>query len=242
MPERLPNQITTVSAQEMFTALGCAWLEGLSERPTGEQLCLLVAQSAFETGWWKYMHNFNIGNVKSVEGDGRDFTYFRCWELFDASQEFAFKANKTFGHLVEKDEGYGVDAKNRVKIWFGPDHPACRFRAYKTLELGCVDHLNKLIGRFSDSIPERDAWGAVKNADPVAFAHALKLKGYYTGDEATYTRQVKDIFTMLLKKEFDMEQIPYFTEKQREEFSNWRQIGILQHLNTTSSGEEEGEA
>lgn len=229
-PKRLPNVLTTVTQEQMLQALGQAWVQLRHEAPTQGQLCLLTAQSAFETGWWKFMHCFNIGNVKSREGDGCDFTYFACWEMYSPSQ--ATSAMMGQGDLVSIEGNQNAEGK--VKVWFKPDHPVCRFRAYETLELAATDFLSKLMRRFSDAVPEKDAWGAAVAEDPVAFCHALKLKGYYTGSEEIYTRQVKSIFDLLMKKPFDIAtfavpEVPDAVPTE-EDLGNWREIGMLQHF------------
>ncbi len=70
------------------------------------------------------MHCWNIGNAKSREGDGYNWTNFRCWEVI----------------------------KDR-KTWFDPPHPQTRFRAFDTLEEGAVDYLKMLHERFFLSWP-----------------------------------------------------------------------------------------
>jgi hypothetical protein len=101
-PKRLPNVLTTVTQEEMVQALGKAWTRLRDDIPTQGRLCLLTAQSAFETGWWKFMHCFNIGNVKSRAGDGCDYTYFKCWEMLTPAQATASMQGQ--GDLVTIEE------------------------------------------------------------------------------------------------------------------------------------------
>lgn len=229
---RLPHALTSVTSEEMFQALGKAWVRLFEAPPTKESLCLLVGQSAFETGWWKYMHNFNIGNVKSRVGDGCDYTYFRCWEILSPIQAAIYAKDEA----VEVEEGLSLEGK--VKAWFAPDHPVCRFRAYESLDLAAVDFLNKLTDRFSDPVPEKNAWAAVLRGDAVSFCHALKLKGYYTGSEEIYTKRVKEIFELLCKKPFDV--LPFSTVEEPDltdkNVRDARHIGMLQHF-----GKEDGD-
>jgi hypothetical protein len=192
MPQELPAQKTLVTAAQMFDALHSAWVGFLRGEPKKESLCLLVAHWAFETGLGHGMWNFNIGNVKSREGDGRDYTFFACTENMDVN---------TANVLVEK---LGSQAQVQyvrgtvATVKFFPKHPACRFRAFASLDLAATDYIELLTERFSDENQEKDAWHWVVQGDPAAFSHALKLKGYYTGDEATYTRQVVSIFHSLM--------------------------------------------
>lgn len=68
--------------------------------------------------------------------------------------------------------------------WFDPPNPATSFRAFPTLAAGAVDYLALLHREFTS------AWAAVLAGDPATFVHELKLHGYFTGDEATYSRNV----------------------------------------------------
>jgi hypothetical protein len=117
MPEHLPHTITPVDPAELARALLTAWRDLFGQPPTRAAILTLMAQSAHETGHWRAVHNFNIGNVKSREGDGRDYTNFRCRER-----------------------------ENGADVWYDPPHPATRFRAFRTLREGVADHLAFLKG------------------------------------------------------------------------------------------------
>jgi flagellum-specific peptidoglycan hydrolase FlgJ len=134
-----------------------------------------MAQSALETGRWKHCHCWNLGNVKSSFGDGRDFTFFRCNEVL---------SGKT--------------------VWFDPPHPYTRFRAFRTLAEGAVDHLAFLRGLTRYKI----AWQWVMAGDPHAFVQALKAAGYFTADEAPYERSVASLFNEFSHLPFDVEPRP----------------------------------
>jgi hypothetical protein len=224
MAQHLPNVITTPTQEEMFNELGAAYVQCMGTVPTKEKVCLLMAQSAFETGWWKYMHCYNIGNVKSVAGDGRDFTYFKCWELVPEYSVKTLQAHPKYGHLVSLES---VDGLGRAKIWLAPDHPGCRFRAYKNLKLGVFDHFMKLLDKYTDEDPKKDAWSFVVKCDPASFVHALKLKGYFTGDEATYVRQVTQIYHGLCAKKFDTSKFQVPSSQEEDEIRNWRVVATM---------------
>lgn len=161
MADQLPNIVTPVNPDELGRALVGAWRNLFGETPSRESILLLLAQSAHETARWVALRCYNIGNVKSVLDDGRDFTFFRCWEML-----------------------------NGKRVWFDPPHPFCRFRAFRTLEAGAVDHLAFLHGMKRYAL----AWEQVRRGDPVAFVHAIKAAGYFTDNEESYTRSVKNLF------------------------------------------------
>lgn len=64
-----------------------------------------------------------------------------------------------------------------------------KYRAYPTLDAGVEDYL-KLIsrGRYAE------AWKHVMDPDPVAYSKALKSAGYYTADEAAYTKAMQSLY------------------------------------------------
>ena len=64
----------------------------------------------------------------------------------------------------------------------------------------------------------------------MAFVRALKLKGYFTGDEAVYARQVSSIYKMLCQKNFDMTQFQVQTKNDEDEIRNWRIIATMKGL------------
>lgn len=158
-PRRLPPDKTVVTALQMYEAFCAAWREAFEVEAHRTSVLVLLAQWALETGRGASMRAFNVGNLKSREGDGYDYSYFACNEILHGKV-----------------------------VWFYPDDPGCRFRAYTTLEAGVADYLALLHTRFAK------AWPAVLAGSPDAFAHLLKVQGYYTADEAQYTRSVVSLF------------------------------------------------
>lgn len=142
--------ITPVSAQEVFQALQRAWIALFGAQPTREQLCVLLSQWALETGHGKKCHNYNLGNVKSSQKGG-EWCFFRCNEII----------------------------KKKV-VWFDPDHPACCFVSYRTLNSGAEAYLEKLHKRFAK------AWPSLLAGDPAQFTVALKEQGYFTANLEPY--------------------------------------------------------
>jgi hypothetical protein len=153
----IPNTITPITATELASALVAAWRSLFGHVPSRRSILVLLAQSAHETAEWRAVHCFNIGNVKSIEGDGYDYTYFRCRERID-----------------------GRD------VYLEPPHPATRFRAFRTLAEGTIDHLAFLKGRRRWA----RAWEAIERGSPAEFAVALKTAGYYTDPVEVYSRRL----------------------------------------------------
>ncbi len=120
----LPNRITPSTAKEIATALVRAWRALWNETPPRQATLVLLAHGAFETGWWKAIHCYNLGHAKSVSGDGHCYTHFACSEVVS-------------GKVVR----------------FQPPPPATRFRGFRTLAEGALDYLTLLRKRFSKAWP-----------------------------------------------------------------------------------------
>jgi hypothetical protein len=74
MGQRVPRIRTEVSESELVKALISAWQKLFGSMPTKEQIAMLLAQNALETGHRKSMWNYNIGNV-TTDGKGK-YNYF----------------------------------------------------------------------------------------------------------------------------------------------------------------------
>jgi len=157
MAEFIPHAITPITSAGFASALVAGWRTFFGGEAPRPAIVLLMAQSAHETAAWKYVHNFNIGNIKAVEGDGYDWTMFRCRE----------KVN-------------GED------VFYEPPDPRTRFRAFRTLAEGAIDHLAFLYGR----VRYAKAWAELKSGDPLKFASALHAAGYYTDPIEVYASAV----------------------------------------------------
>lgn len=196
-PEELPARRTPATAQEVFSALGRAWRSRFSEEAKKESLLVLLAQWALETGRGKSMWNYNIGNVKGRPdgSDGRSWTFFACNEILSvrAANAMVAKAGLRETGTGEKDAVITSTKDGMATVWFYPNHPACCFRAFRTLDEGAVDYLELLHRRFAS------AWPAVLAGDPVQFARLLKAARYYTADENHYARGLSSIYAEYFK-------------------------------------------
>jgi hypothetical protein len=83
----------------------------------------------------------------------------------------------------------GLTTAYKTKEGDGPTEVTIRdnFRAYQTKEEGAKDYVHLLHTRFNDAL------SAAERGDSHAFVHSLKTHGYFTGNEATYTRLVDQL-------------------------------------------------
>lgn len=160
-PGFLPNVLTSINASDLSRALLTAWRDLWEETPKRETILVLLAHSALETGRWRACHCWNLGNIKSRVGDGRDWTFYRCNEVI---------GGKT--------------------VWFDPPDPTCRFRAFRTLTEGAVDHLAFLRGMKRYAL----AWPLAVAGDPYGFVRELRAGGYFTAPLDPYEHAVASIF------------------------------------------------
>jgi hypothetical protein len=159
MQTAVPNRLTPLSPDDAARALAAAFERVTGTKPTRDVLALLVAQSAFETGDWSSIHNFNFGNVKA----GSSFplvTYFDCWER-DAS-------------------GKRIDIKAFPNGPDGEPDKRCRFRAFESATDGAEDFLRALQAR-------PHWWAGLLTGTPAGFVEGLTTRPmYFTGDPGQY--------------------------------------------------------
>jgi hypothetical protein len=73
-----------------------------------------------------------------------------------------------------------------------------KYRAYPTLRDGVRDYLRLISSKDGHYA---NAWKNIVHPDPVAFSKALKAGGYYTADEAPYTKTLVDLFNKINKSD-----------------------------------------
>jgi hypothetical protein len=111
------NRLTPLTRQDAGAALAEAYTRVTGGSPSARLLALLLAHTAFETGRWQKLHNFNFGNVKAAPSFSF-ITQFRCSEV-----------------------------ENGVEQFFDPPDQHCNFRAYSNAADGAVDYIKVLQSR-----------------------------------------------------------------------------------------------
>jgi hypothetical protein len=166
MVKLIEDRLTHLAQGEAAVALREGWKTYFGQYPSQHSLALLWAQSALETGRWKFIHCYNFGNIKKKhdnprykqEDDGHDWCMFRCNEII-----------------------------NGKVYWFDPPHPQTHFRAYTDAHDGALDYIRLLVSKTRYA----GAWHQViTGGSPQEYSHQLKLGGYYTASESLYTKGV----------------------------------------------------
>jgi hypothetical protein len=188
-----------------------AWVQLFNEQPKKESVLVLLSQGALETGQYKKMWNFNIGNIKSTDSDGRKYSFYKCNELLK---------RKEADRLVASADQDGGPAQitsisgDIATVWFYPNNKYCRFRAFESLEEGAIDYMSFLHKRFNS------AWTSVLAGDPKQFCHFLKLKNYYTANEAQYTKTVCALYNQFNSLNYDPSSLPVISDREKEKILN----------------------
>ena len=83
---------------------------------------------------------------------------------------------------------------NGKRIILSPNDPGSWFRSFPTLADGVAHHFN-----FLKNNRYKHAWTAVESGNPAAFAHLLKVAGYYTASETDYIKLMNSFFNSYMK-------------------------------------------
>jgi flagellar protein FlgJ len=84
-------------------------------------------------------------------------------------------------------EGWGEGATRGV----------ARFRAYGSAEEGARDYVSLLVRRYPDAV------NAAEQGDAPGFVRALKARGYFTDNEAAYSKSVQSLAALASRAGFD---------------------------------------
>ena len=165
MGKRVDRIKTDVSESQMAKAIIECWKKIFGEEPFKEQISMVLAQNALETGHRKSMYNYNVGNI-TTNGKG-------SFDFYDDLQ-------------TSEQTSPGVWEKKNLK-----------YRAYPSLNDGVYDYLKFLSG----SPRYANAWQHILNPNPAEFSKALKKGGYYTANEAPYTKYLTSLYDKFNKSD-----------------------------------------
>jgi hypothetical protein len=176
----LPDKLTHLSVPGLWEALLLRW-ETLGVPVLRRAIELKLAHIHLETGL-RSCHNYNLGNVKSVIGDGRCWQYFACGEEIDAAKLNQVQAQGP-GLVIVKAR-YQKGGAPWVSVRILPRHPWSRFAAFETLSEGVELQLAYL--RRHPAV-----LAALQTGEPRAYNDALLAARYYTAGGAGYLRTLE---------------------------------------------------
>jgi hypothetical protein len=188
MAEFRPDKLTPVSIRGLDAALAVAYPE--SARGVRD---ILLAHVWGETGG-VHCHCHNIGNAKSSDGDGRDWTMFACGE--EVPEITAEREESAHPGLVDIRKRYvASNGKRMASVWLKPPHPWTRFRAFASLAEGATDHL-----RLLQTPRYREAWEALHRCSVDDYSRELKEAGYYTADAGAYAALLRGTLQLVTRE------------------------------------------
>ena len=114
----VPDIITPITAPELLEALRVQYFQNFDGELNPAACAVFCAQSALETGNWRSIHCYNIGNIKAASAYDGLYCRYRCSEIIQG---------------LEK--------------WFDPPSQQCNFRAYEDLDSAVLDYLTFLQNR-----------------------------------------------------------------------------------------------
>lgn len=184
-----PARRTPVTPEQVFVALGAAWQLLTGTAPDRKTIHILHAQSAYETGHWKSVMNFNLGGIKKHAPC--DWTYFTTTEDFtsEKSASAALASSKPGAEvtLVAKKP-------ERITLRFSGKQWTNCFASWEDLDAGAQGYVGLLLRRFPAAI-ER-----AKAGDAKGYIAELKKAKYFTGPPDVYATAVESITRSYGKK------------------------------------------
>lgn len=184
LAQYLADKLTPLTPQQALLALRCAFELVDGAKPSPECLALHTAQSALEAFRWRSLHNFCFTNAKASADYRGYFQCYRCNEKIGGAWKYFVPEGELVG-------GFG-SALLGAPLAVPDGHPQTRFRAFLTAEAGALDHMQLVKRKW----PE--AWTAARFGDAAAFVHGLKMRGFFTADEAPYFRGVAGLMREFL--------------------------------------------
>lgn len=166
MGNRVKRTRTEITTSQLAAAITDVWRNLFASTPSQEQVSMILAQNALETGHRKSMWNYNVGNI-TTNGKGP-------YDYFDD---------------LTTDEQIKPGTWKKMNL---------KYRAYPSLKDGVQDYLKFISGKKYSN-----AWKFILNPDPIAFSKALKSSGYYTANEAAYTKTLSKLYEQYSKSHLD---------------------------------------
>lgn len=180
----LPDRLTPLTPQVAMAALRSAFEAVDGVTPSPECLAIHTAQSALESGRWKSLHNYCFTNAKASATYEGFFQCYKCNEQLRDGWHWYVPEGELVGAFGTPLKGPALPV---------PDgHPMTRFRAFPTIEAGALDHMQLVKRKW----PE--AWTAARFGNVVGFVHGLKMRGFFTANEAPYLAGVSSMMREFL--------------------------------------------
>lgn len=182
MPDQLAPVVKTPVTAPVFTrAVIDAWaaVDDSGDDAPKSAVGILFAHYMIETGGLNCF-GWNIGNVKYTPGCG--FNYHCLHGVWEGATAFTANELVVAGQaVIDPNASHQKSCAPLVSVVFNPPHPATRFVAYPSLSDAMGAHLFLLCKKRYAT-----AWPALLAGDVMAFAAALRARGYMTSSAESY--------------------------------------------------------
>lgn len=173
-PQYVPTKVTALSENQAAVCLRDAFSKLIGKTPKAMSVAILWAQCALETGRFHKINNNNYGNIKKAHkpDDGHNFCMFATGENI-----------------------YNPVTKKTEWKWFNPPDPQTHFVSNDTMQAGAEHY----IGFLSKRTRYARAWQTMLYGNSQNYVHELKNAGYFTADEASYTKGVTSLINYFMQ-------------------------------------------
>lgn len=172
----VPKVTTTPTQEEFVKAMNKSLTDFMGQEPISTlAIAILFAQFAFETGWGKYCFNYNLGNVRKMNGDGWAGDVFglpSAWEIIDGKRVVTggqFRSFLSLQHGADEHVYFLAHLHNYAPAW-------------ELIMAACAVELSEL----GDDAATVAFYGR-------RFVERLKAGHYFTGDLEEYVHGVVSI-------------------------------------------------
>lgn len=188
-PTFVDHHVTPLTFDMAAECFRSALRNQLGKDPTRDTLALALAKSALETGRWRFCRNWNLGNIRPKASGGGMYTCFPICNEIEGGKVVWYaptgvvRSNTDLTVIREPWAAPPAEGKDG-----GVGHPGSRFVAYANHFDGAYSYVDFVSGgRYAT------AWQLLLAGDAAGYVHALKLRGYFTADEAEYRKGVVGI-------------------------------------------------
>jgi hypothetical protein len=173
------SEKTPLTFGEAAHAVRAVLTRKLGWGPARPVLALALARTALETSRWQSLYDHNFGKSKIGEPYVGTYACRACSVALDSGQTWFIPEGE-----LDRRDGCVVG-----KVWLvPPGHPQTRFHAFADVIEGADHYVNML-----SSERHRLAWEALLLGDAVGYVRALKVAGYFAGDEFEYGSAIVDL-------------------------------------------------
>ncbi len=185
----VPPVLTRYSLEDMEFSLRVGLTSVLGKRPTDECIAVAMAKCRGETANGQAVWCNNLGNIKPGSSWAGNYT---CITLNEVEKKPGDAKHRVYWYRPEGELVAGRNSALKGSPLLVPEgHVQTRMRAFANRVDAGYQYIDFI---FTNKHYER-ARIAMLAGNPQAYAHELKVAGYYTAPEADYVKLVMALYT-----------------------------------------------